>query len=137
MALLWIRTMLISPRLPSLTILLFDRLTRGILPKFSRQPLLYNDDEHNSIAHLEGQLQARQDINIKNRNVTFLPAGSTVVVLREDGGQWIHVMIIGNETDDHNGRNYRIRVTKTEHAISRMKRHLKLNNISAEDCLQN
>ena len=39
-------------------------------------------------------------------------------------------------TDDHNGRNYRIRVTKTECAKTRMKKHIKPTNILAEDYLQ-
>ena len=49
----------------------------------------------------------------------------------------MHGTIIGHGTVDHNSRCYRIRVTKTKHTITRMKRQIKPSNIFAEDPLQN
>ena len=55
---------------------------------------------------------------------------------REDGGPWIHVMIIGHGTDGHNVRSYQIRMTKVGCAVIG-KRDIKLTSISAEDFLWN
>ena len=70
------------------------------------------------------------------KKVPFLPTGSTVVVLRGDGGPWTQRMILGHETDDYNGRSYHIRVAKLGCAITRIKRHMQPTNISEEDNLQ-
>ena len=70
-----------------------------------------------------------------SQNISFLPTGSPVVVLREDGEPWMHWMIGGCQTDDHNGKSHRVRVTKTVHALTRMKRYIKHTNRSAEDYL--
>ena len=58
------------------------------------------------------------------QNILFPPTGLTVALQREDGGgSWMFRMIIGHGTDDNNG-SYRVRVTKTGHAITRTKRHI-------------
>ena len=75
MALLQIRSTPIIPA--SLAMLRFNRLTRGIIPKFSRQLVLYNNDETNLIVHLERQPLANQDADVC-KNILFLPIGSTV-----------------------------------------------------------
>ena len=85
---------------------------------------------------LKRQPQASQNIGTC-KNIQFLPTGSTVAVKREDFGPWMHRMRIGYGTDDHNCRISRVRVTKTGHAIIRMKRHIKPTNVSAEDYLLN
>ena len=48
----------------------------------------------------------------------------------------MHGMIIGHGTDDQNGRGYRVRVTITDHGITRKKRHITLTKILAEYYLQ-
>ena len=70
MALLQIRSILVSPRLPHLAILPFHRSTRDILTKFNREPALYNNDESNHIAPLGRQPQASQDIDA-DKNIPF------------------------------------------------------------------
>ena len=49
----------------------------------------------------------------------------------------MHGTIIEPWTDNHNGRSYRIRVTKTGHVITRTKRHIKSTNVSVDDYLWN
>ena len=46
-------------------------------------------------------------------------------------------MITEYGTDVGNGGSYRVKSTKTGHAITRTKRHIKPTNISAEDYLWN
>ena len=84
MTLLQVRSMLISPRSPSLAILLFNRPTGGILPRFNRQPLLCDHDECNLIVLIGQQSKSNEDIDTF-KNIPFLPTGSTVVVQWEDG----------------------------------------------------
>ena len=136
MVLLQIRSTPISASLPSPSTLLFNRMTRDILLKFSRQSVLGNYSDSNNTSLLERQCQASQDIDTC-KNIPFLPTGSTVVVKREDGEPWMHGTIMGHETDDHNNRSYIIRVTKTGHAVTRMKRHIQPTIVSAKDHLQN
>ena len=93
MALLQTRSTPINPWLPSPATLLFNRLTRGILPKFSRQVMLCDNDERNFIMFLGEQSQANQDINTC-KNIPFLPTGSTVAVQGGDGGPWANGIII-------------------------------------------
>ena len=53
----------------------------------------------------------------------------------EDGKPWTFGVIIVQTTNNHNGRSYKLRVTKTGCAIKSMKEHIKYTNISAEDYL--
>ena len=48
-----------------------------------------------------------------HKNIPCIPAGSIVAAQKEDGGLLTYETISGNRTDDHNGRSYKIRVTKT------------------------
>ena len=52
MALLQIRSALISLELPSLAALLFNRPIRELLPKFSRPTVLFDNDENNHTAFI-------------------------------------------------------------------------------------
>ena len=61
----------------------------------------------------------------------------TIAVQIEDGRPWMHETIIGYGAEDHNERYYRIRVTKSGHAVVRKKRHMKTTPILAEDNLRN
>ena len=63
MALLQISSTPISLRLPSPVMILFNRLTGDILPKFNRQLVLCDNNESNFIVLLERQVQAIQDID--------------------------------------------------------------------------
>ena len=124
MASLQIRSTQISPELPSQVMLLFDRPMRDVLPNFYRQLVSYHNHYINLIALLETQPQASQDIHT-HKNILFLPTGSTVAVHRENGGSCTYGTIIGHETENHIDRSYRVRVTRTGHAITRIKRHIK------------
>ena len=42
-----------------------------------------------------------------------------------------------HETENHKGRSYKIRITKTERTIARIKRHVKTTLISVEDYVRN
>ena len=57
----------------------------------------------------------------KTQNISpCLPTGSTVAVWREDVRPWMHCVVEGHGYEDHNGRSYKIRVTKTECIMTRM-----------------
>ena len=45
----------------------------------------------------------------------------------------MHGTIPGPGSDDHNGRSYKIRMTKIGHTITRTRRHMKSIPITAED----
>ena len=48
-------------------------------------------------------------------------AGSTVVVQWEAEGPWMYETIVGCGSDEHNGRGYKIWLTKVRHIITRTK----------------
>ena len=96
-----------------------NTLTRGILPKFSRQWALCINNERNLTVFLDSSKQVH--IWILTKTILFLPTGSTITVQRNDGGPWIHWMIIGRGTDDDNGRSYRARVTRAGCVIRKNK----------------
>ena len=49
----------------------------------------------------------------------------------------MHGTVVEHGSDDHNGRNYMIRVTNMGHTITRTERHLKAIPITAENYLRN
>ena len=53
MALLQVSSTMMGPGLPSPTALLFNRPARGLLPIFSRPPVLFDSDESNNTALVE------------------------------------------------------------------------------------
>ena len=81
--LLQIRLTLISPRLPSLAMGMFNRPARGLLTKFHRPFMLHDNDENNHLALVKRQPHAYVDTH---RNIPFLPLGSNVVMQHEDTG---------------------------------------------------
>ena len=78
MSLLQIRSTPINPRLPSLTILLFNRLSRGILLRFRSPPTGCdnNDSSHSALINRQPQ-QAK--MLILTKIFFFLPVGCTIV----------------------------------------------------------
>ena len=134
MALLQIRLILNSPCLPNQAMLLFNALARGILPTFTGQPVLHNNDEINLIVLFKIQPQASQDRDT-HKNIPFLPTGSTVAVQTGDVKSYMHGVIIGHGTDDYNGRSYRVRVTEIDHVLIAIKIHIKSTNKPAENYL--
>ena len=85
MVLLQIRSSLISPRLPSLATLMFNRLTTGMLPQFIKQLVLCDNNENNIIVLTVRQPQSIEDTH---RNIPSLLRGSAVVIQQEDSGPW-------------------------------------------------
>ena len=79
-SLLQIRSTPISPGLLILAILLFNRMSRGILPIFSRPPIVCDNDETNYTALENRQPHVSKDVGINNI-LSLLPAGSPVAVL--------------------------------------------------------
>ena len=72
MALLQIRSTLVNPGLPILSTLLFNRLTKGKLPKFIRQPALCDNElpYHALREAAPGKPRHRY-----LKNILFLPIG--------------------------------------------------------------
>ena len=66
------------------------------------------------------------------KDIPVLSTGSTVVIERGDG-RLMHGTMGWHGADDQNGRSYKVRVMKTSHIITRMKRHVRAIPILAED----
>ena len=121
----------ISPRL-----FLFDRPSKGLLPRVSRQPILHNNNETNHTALISRQSQASKESDTYI-NISFLPTRFTVAVQWEDRVAQMHGTIIGQGSKDHSGRCNKIRETKIRHIITRIKWYVKTTPISTEDYLRN
>ena len=81
MSLLQIRSMPISPGLPILATLLFNRKAKGILPRLSRSPILCDNDNVTELINTQPQLNDNRDTH---RSIYFIPTGSTAAVQWED-----------------------------------------------------
>ena len=134
MALLQIKLTPISPRLPSLVMLLCNRPARGLLPKFNRLLTLHDNDEHNHMALVNRQSHAYVEVDTP-KNIPFLPVGQTVAVQSKDAVIWTFGSGVGHGSDDHISRSYKIRVTKKGCTMKRTKRHMKSILITAQDYL--
>ena len=124
MAMSLIRSTQIILRLPSPAILLFNRATRSMLPILSRPPILFHNDEGSHAVLTNKCLHANEDKD-NHKNISFLPLESTVAVQHKDAGPQTQLTIVGYGSDDQNGRNYEIRVTKMGSINTRTKRHVR------------
>ena len=126
----------ISPRLPSLPTFMFNRPTRDRLPRSNRWPILCDDDESSLTGLMIRQPQLNDDIDT-HKNIPFIPTRSTVAVQKEGSRLWMHGTIVWHKTQDHNGRSYKTRVTKTGGTLPRTKKCVKAIPISAKDYIRN
>ena len=55
-----------------------------------------------------------------------------VAVQREDRGPWKHGIITEHGDDEHNGRSYKISITKMQTVVTRTARYVKPTPISVE-----
>ena len=95
LGLLQIRLTPLGPRLPGQATQLFNRHLKGLLTKYSRLPVLFNNDEklpvlfNNDENHYVALIK-RQPHNIIDKdtckNILLLSTGSPVALLHEDGG---------------------------------------------------
>ena len=69
----------IRPGLPNPATLMFNRLARGILPKFSRPTILCNNDESNLTVLINRQPQLNENIDTC-KNIPSESIESTLVV---------------------------------------------------------
>ena len=88
----------LSPELPIPAMLPFNRLVRGLLPRYSRLPTMCSNDESNHGTLRRRQPQSNNETGT-HINISLLPKGSTVSIPCKDGGTWMHRMII---KQDHN-----------------------------------
>ena len=102
MSLLQIRSRHFSQGLLSPDILLVNRPSGGLLLRLSRPSMVCDDDESNHTVLTNRQPFSNKDTDTQ-RNISFLPTGSTVVVQQEDGGSWMQRMIIGHGSEDQTG----------------------------------
>ena len=130
MSLMQMRSMPKRPRLQSLDTVLFNRLTTGLMPIISRQPIMHNNDENNHAVLVNMHPWSCKE-TMTHVNISFLPTRSTVVMQCEDGGHWMHENIVRHGFEVHNGRYYKIQVTQTGHIITRTKWHVTATAISA------
>ena len=61
-----------------------------------------------------------------------MPISSTVVVLKENGGPWMHSMVMDHIDSDHNRRSYKIIIMKTGRIVTRSTRLMKTTSIIVE-----
>ena len=71
------------------------------------------------------------------KNIPFLPAGSAVAVHHEDAGPWMHGTVVGNGSDNHQDRCYKIQVARTGHCITGIEDISKTTQITAEEYTRN
>ena len=97
-----------------------------------RKPInIDNDDEHHkSLTHRQSKNNQNNDTS---KSFMSIPIGSTVVVQQEDGGLWIHGIIIGKNDHNHHNRSYKIQVTNTGRIIMCKRQHIKPTPITTED----
>ena len=131
MAVLQIRSTLISPMLPNLAMLLFSWPIKGTLSKLCRTLVLSDNITPHCALNMQPQ-EVKMKILTK---ILFLPTQSTVVLQKEDGRPLTQRTLIRHGTEDHSSRGYRM--SKTGCAITRRKRHIKPSSISTEEYLQN
>ena len=74
---------------------------------------------------------------LTHKIIPLIPTASTTAVQKEDSRLWRPGTVILWGPEDHNGRCYKLRVTKTGCIITRTKIHVKATMISAEDYLRN
>ena len=99
------------------TTVLLSRPSRSILPRFSRPPIVCDNDKCNYTALINRQSQVSKDEDTHGDN-SFLPTGSTVAVQCEDRGPLIHGRVVGHGTEDHI-ISYKIQMKKTRSTITR------------------
>ena len=85
MSLLQIRSTPVSSRLPSPAILMFDRLARGLLPRFNRPPITCDNNKSNHATLKSRQPKSNNETDT-HVNFSPLPIESTVAVQCKDGG---------------------------------------------------
>ena len=72
MALLQVRSTPVGPCLPSLAAQLFNKPARDLLPKFSRPPMLFDNDE-STAAPIKRQLNVGIDTDIHENILILYP----------------------------------------------------------------
>ena len=105
---------------------MFNRLIRGMLPKFSRSSIKSDNDENNNTAIVYCQPRAYVDV-YTHKNIPFLSTGSIVEVKQKEAGLWVYGTIVDDKSDNHDSRRYKIRVIKMEGAFPRTKRYMKIH----------
>ena len=99
MFLLHIRSTPISPLLSSPAMLMFNRLARGLLPRFSTLSIQCDNDESHQTVLQDRHPQSKKETDT-HVNISLLHAGSTVVVQFKDFGPWVCGTIIGHGSED-------------------------------------
>ena len=79
MSLIQIRSIPISPGLQSLSMLLLNRPSRGLLLKLNKAPLVCNNNESNHTVLTNRQPQSNKEAGV-HISFSFLPVVSTIVV---------------------------------------------------------
>ena len=91
--------------------------------QINREPINFKTDDENYEA-----LKSWQDKYIKGNNthkgsISF-HVGSTVAMQGEDGGSWMHGMVVEGTSIDQNRQSYIVRVTKMGRLITLYARHI-------------
>ena len=111
-----------------------EQTNKWLTGKYSRPPILCDNDENNHTALLNRQPHAYEDVDV---DIPCPPTGSIAVVHHKDAGQWMHGTIVEHKYDTHDSRSYKVSVNKMRNTITGTKRHVKTIPVIAEDYLRN
>ena len=105
----------LSQGLPSLATLMFNRQVRGIMPVLDHKPIGQDcdGDHHNKLVD-----RWQRNNNDSSPIFAYIPIGSNIAVLQEDGGLWTHGMILGTGNHNHHDRSNMIQLTTNGRCIT-------------------
>ena len=116
---------------------LFNRPIRGLRPKPSRSPTLFDHGVDHYTILLERQWNAENDKDT-HKSSLFLSGKLNVVVQCEDGGLWTYRTVFGHSPKVHSKRSHKITVMKIGYMITRKQPYVKNTPIWAEvSCMMN
>ena len=110
---------------------MFNRPIQGLLPQINREPI--NVDNNNAQYEALDPCQSKCSKNNDTQNApSVFSTGSTVVGKWEDGGLWVHSIIVEPNGSDHRGSSYTIQITKMGRIITHDVKDICAMPISAE-----
>ena len=133
MALLQVCTTPLGQELPSLAMLMYNRLVHGIMPILDHKPLVEDCDDECHAKLTEGQQKNNNDTS-----ATFpcIPIGSAVAVQQEDGGPWTHGTVVCTGNHNHHNKSYTIQLTTNGRCITCNRHHIKPTAVTADTYIQ-
>ena len=134
LALLKIPSLLGLLGLPSGATVLFNRPSKGLMPRLNRTSINGNEDHYNTLRMCQYKYIRNNDTL---KEPFLIPTGSTAAVHCKYYAPWIPGMVLENAEPNHNPCSYRVRVIKTGHIFTSNLKHVRKTCIMVEQYLQN